>query len=80
MCRVRPRLPLSCMVVSIHVRCGCPMGLEWPGMECAIILILILEGLPLFILYNNIVINILYINYKSHTDAACHNTKSLEHY
>ena len=34
-CSVRPRLPMSCMAVSIHVRWGCPMGLGWPGVECA---------------------------------------------
>ena len=26
---------MSCMAVSIHVRWGHPMGLGWPGMECA---------------------------------------------
>ena len=26
---------MSCMVVPIQVRCGCPMGLGWPGVECA---------------------------------------------
>ena len=31
-----PRLPMSCKAVSIHERWGRrPMGLEWPGMECA---------------------------------------------
>ena len=34
-CSVWPRRPMSCMTVSIHVRWGRPMGLEWPGMECA---------------------------------------------
>ena len=34
-CSVRPRLPMSCIAVSIHVRWGRPMGLGWPGMECA---------------------------------------------
>ena len=32
---MRPRLPMSCMAVSIHVRWGRPKGLGWPGMECA---------------------------------------------
>ena len=26
---------MSCMAVSMHVRWGRCMGLEWPGMECA---------------------------------------------
>ena len=30
-----PRLPVLCMAVSIHVRWGRPMGLGWPGKECA---------------------------------------------
>ena len=34
-CSVRPRLSMSCMAVSIHVRWGHPMGLGWPRMECA---------------------------------------------
>ena len=30
---MRPRLSMSCMAVSIHVRWGRPIGLGWPGME-----------------------------------------------
>ena len=30
-----PRLPMSCMAVSIHARWGRPISLGWPGMECA---------------------------------------------
>ena len=26
---------MSCMAVSIYVRWERPIGLEWPGMECA---------------------------------------------
>ena len=32
---MRPGLSMSCMAVSIHVRWGRPIGLGWPGMECA---------------------------------------------